>query len=424
MSTLWRINVYVTLFFAAVISICLVVLLRQAAADVQRELGAAQVLVDYLAEAAPNDPERFVRLEGYLRHVRLELLAEGESSRLSAAAQNHDRLTRWLYPQPAPIHRIELDDGRALLLAIDPEDEVEEAQDSIVQLLGVFALALIMTLLTIRWAVRRGLLVLDDVLLALQQVGEGQLAVRLQTYPLLEAERLAEQFNKMASALQSTQAENVQLTRALLNLQDTERSRLGQTLHDDLGQYVAGMRAQIKLLQVVREQPQTVLSVAQVLEEHGRQLQTGFRCLVRDLYPAMLDHLSVAEMLDNLQEHWQQSHGGLCRLHILGAIPLLSVAQKNQLYRFLQEALTNVSRHAQATEVQIWLQYKDHALRIVLRDNGRGAAVQRQGLGLRSMAERARTLGAQLQIQARLSRGWSIYLYLPLTGENNENIIG
>ena len=100
------------------------------------------------------------------------------------------------------------------------------------------------------------------------------------------------------------------------------------------------------------------------------------------------------------------------------------MAQKNQLYRFLQEALTNVSRHAQATEVQLWLQYKDHALRILLRDNGSGSALPQQGLGLRSMAERARTLGAQLQIQARSSRGWSIYLYLPLTGDNNENTIG
>lgn len=415
MSTLWRINVYVTFFFAAVVSVCLVVLLRQAEADVQRELGAAQVLVDYLAEAAPHDPERFVRLEGYLRHVRLELVEAGESSSLSAA-QSHDRLTRFLYPQPAPLHRIALADGRALLLAIDPQDEVEEAQDSIVQLLGVFALALLLTLLTIRWAVRRGLLVLDDLLLALQQIGEGQLAVRLQSYALLEAEQLAEQFNTMAAALQSAQAENSQLTRALLNLQDTERSRLGQTLHDDLGQYVAGMRAQIKLLQVVREQPQTVLSVAQVLEEHGQQLQTGFRCLVRDLYPAMLDHLSVAQMLEQLQEHWQQSHGGQCRLHVFNALPLLTVAQKNQLYRFLQEALTNVSRHAQATEVQIWLQYKAGALRLLLRDNGSGCAAPHQGLGLRSMAERARTLAAQLYIQARSKRGWSIYLYLPMVG--------
>ena len=423
MSTLWRINVYVTLFFVMVVSLCLVVLLRQAEADVQRELGAAQVLVDYLAEAAPHDPERFVRLEGYLRHVRLELVPAGVDSVLSAT-QQHDLLTQLLYPHPAPLHRIELADGRALLLAIDPQDEVEEAQDSIVQLLAVFALALILTLLTIRWAVRRGLAVLGDLLLALQQIGEGQLAVRLHTYPLLEAEQLAEQFNKMATALQLAQTENIQLTRALLSLQDRERSRLGQTLHDDLGQYVAGMRAQIKLLQLVCEQPQTVLSVAQVLEEHGQQLQSGFRSLVRDLYPAMLDHLSVVEMLQTLQAQWQQNHAGVCHLHLLSQVPALDVAQKNQLYRFLQEALTNVARHAQATEVHIWLQYKGARLRLLLRDNGIGALVPQQGLGLRSMAERARTLGAQLHIQARPNRGWSLYLSLQLTGEQNENIIG
>lgn len=217
--------------------------------------------------------------------------------------------------------------------------------------------------------------------------------------------------------LQDACADNQRLAQALIEQQDRERKQLGQTLHDDLGQYVVGMRAQIKLLQMVADQPQAVRKVAQLLGQHADYLQHGFQCLVQDLYPVKLEHLSLAQLLHSVQTHWQQLHGGQCNLHILGTPPQLSLAHKQQLYRFLQEVLTNAQRHGQATQVQFWLHYKQQAWRLLVRDNGGGGALQHKGVGLHSMTARAHALNAQLHIQARANRGWSMYLYAPLASE-------
>lgn len=234
---------------------------------------------------------------------------------------------------------------------------------------------------------------------------------------------ISAELQQVTVQLQAARKENHRLAQALIEQQDRERNQLGQTLHDDLGQYVVGMRAQIKLLQIVAEQPQTVRNVAQLLEQHADHLQQGFQCLVQDLYPVKLEHLSVTQLLHSVQTHWLQLHGGHCNLHILGTPPQLSLAHKQQLYRLLQEVLTNAQRHGQATHLHIWLRYKQQAWRLLVRDNGSGGALQHKGVGLHSMTARAHALNAQLHIQARANRGWSIYLYAPLASENNENTL-
>ena len=77
---------------------------------------------------------------------------------------------------------------------------------------------------------------------------------------LAKAQRLAGHFNAMATTLQQVQADNAELTQALMALQERERAHLGQTLHDDLGQYLTGIRAQACLLRVVTDQPHLLAS--------------------------------------------------------------------------------------------------------------------------------------------------------------------
>lgn len=228
---------------------------------------------------------------------------------------------------------------------------------------------------------------------------------------------LSVEIQQLTLQLRDARADNQRLAQALIDQQARERQQLGQTLHDDLGQYVVGMRAQIQLLQMVAEQPQAVCKVAQLLEQHANNLLQGFQCLVQDLYPVKLEHLSLAQLLHSVQTHWQQLHGGHCNLHILGTPPQLALAHKQQLYRLLQEVLTNAQRHGQATHVHIWLRYKQQAWRLLVRDNGSGGALQHKGIGLHSMTARAHALNAQLHIQARANRGWSMYLYAPLASE-------
>lgn len=229
-----------------------------------------------------------------------------------------------------------------------------------------------------------------------------------------DSQLLLAQLKHTALQLQVMSEENTALRQILITEQERARNHLGQTLHDDLSQYVVAMRAQIKLLRIIADQPQKVRSIALVLEEHANHVQHGFHCVVEDLYPVSLEQLTVTQLLHKVQAHWQQLHGGRCTLHILNAPPQLSLAHKQQLQRLLQEVLTNARRHGRATHVQLWLQYKQQVWRLLVRDNGCGGELTLHGAGLHSISARAHALGAQLSIKARPARGWSLYLCAPL----------
>ncbi|POF38573.1 sensor histidine kinase, partial [Pseudomonas laurylsulfativorans] len=375
MSALWRINLWVCGFFALVTLACTVLLMHQALEDVARELQSAEAVVEYLSETTARDSASLQpRLTQSLRHVRVHWLAEGEQAPLPVREGLDAWLGRLLFADIRHGTRVlDLADGRRVQIAVDPRDEIDEVWDSLQQLLSLCAMALMVSLLTIRWAVRRGMGLLDELLRALQQVCAGQLKVRLPTQGLPEARQLAVHFNRMTAALEHASADNARLTQALLAVQEQERTQLAQTLHDDLGQYLAGIRAQACLLRLVADQPETVERTVRELEHNCEHLQRGFRALVHNLYPVVLQHLPLAEAFALLVEQWQGRQGIGCELRISAQLPALSAPDKTHLYRFLQEALTNIARHADASQVRVRLQHHGAHLRLLVRDNGRGA---------------------------------------------------
>ncbi|MFJ4387754.1 histidine kinase [Pseudomonas sp. NPDC089408] len=413
---LWRINLWVTGCFALLTVACAGVLLHQALADVERELQSAEAVVTYLADSTARDPASLQpSLTQNLRHVRVHWLAAGQAAPLSGQAGIDAWLGRQLFGERHRSSRLlELDDGHRVLIAVDARDEIDEVWDSLQQLLSLCGLALLLSLVTIRWAVHRAMGLLDKLLGALRQVSAGQLTARLREAGLPEARQLAEHFNRMAANLEQARADNTQLTQALLAVQEQERTRLAQTLHDDLGQYLAGIRAQGCLLRLAADQPAVVEQTAQALELNCERLQQGFRALVHDLYPVALQHMSLAEAFGVLVSQWQASQGIDCRLRVGEHLPALPGPSRTHLYRLLQEALTNVARHAGASQVRVRLQRSAKGLRLWVRDNGRGAQQpQRPGVGLHSMAERARSLGGDLRILSRPGGGWALALNIP-----------
>jgi len=416
LSALWRINLWVTFCFALVALACAGVLLHQAIADVERELQSAEAVVAYLGDTAERDPASLQpRLTQSLRHVRVHWLAPGEAPRLPPQTGLDAWLGHQLFGErPSSSRLLELNDGRRVLIAVDPRDEIDEVWDSLQQLLGLCGLALLLSLLTIRWAVRRAMGLLDELLCALRQVSGGQLTARLREAGLPEARQLAAYFNHMTATLEQARGDNAQLTQALLAAQEHERTQLAQALHDDLGQYLAGIRAQLCLLRMVAEQPAVVTQTAHDLELNCERLQHGFRALVHNLYPVALHYMPLAEAFGLLVSQWQASQGIECRLRVGEHLPALPGVSRTHLYRLLQEALTNVARHAGASQVRVRLQRSAKGLRLFIRDNGRGAhPPHRPGVGLHSMAERARSLGGELRILSRPGGGWALALNIP-----------
>lgn len=411
LSALGRASLLVSALFLAVLLVCLALVLRQAELDIRRELQAADSVARFLALRAADDPALLdASLTANLRHLELDW---GDGARGGAV---DNPLAHWLAGRFAdlPVYRVALADGRSLSIRVSPVDELDEVWESLLQLLALFLVAWLLCLGASAWLVGRGLGLLTEVLRALQAIAGGALDTRLPEYAQPEARRLAGQVNAMAQALQQAGADNQALTAALLDTQERERTRLAQALHDDVGQILAGMRAQLYLLGHCHDQPQQVAAISRRLQDTSEQMQQSFRRLVRDLYPVMLEHLGLGEAVRQHVEQWQAQQGLPCALELDEALPRLRDEARAHVFRLLQEALTNVARHAGAQRAEVRLTCRGADLRLEVCDDGHGLPTPlREGVGLRSMRERARCLGAALQLHDAAPRGLRLCVEIP-----------
>jgi signal transduction histidine kinase len=205
----------------------------------------------------------------------------------------------------------------------------------------------------------------------------------------------------------------------LVATREEERRRLRRDLHDGLGAQLAGLNVQAGTLRrLIPHDPDAADEVVVELRDELRSAIADIRRLVYDLRPPALDDLGLAEALRRLAERYG-SEGEQLRVSVEAPedLPNLPAAVEVAVYRIVQEALTNVARHAQArTSVVRLAVNEDVALEIV--DDGVGIPAQRSaGVGLSSMHERASELGGSCIVQALPKGGTQVLVRLPLPKE-------
>lgn len=300
---------------------------------------------------------------------------------------------------------------------VDPADEVEEIWEGFLLISGAYAIGMGLCFLALFVMVRRGMRTLASLSEAMGAVSEGQLTSRLPRQGEQELDALVCRFNFMAGALESEQQTVSRLLNELLQLQDREREHIARVLHDDLGQYLTGIRAQARSLLYDPDLSDRQKQQARDLAEHCETVQKHFRHLLQELHPLVMEQLGLGSAIRHLTEQWQQLSGLECRLAMDERLPDFTGEQQTHLYRFLQEALNNISRHAKASCATLAVARNDNELSIELRDDGVGndQLPGNAGLGVRSMCERARCLGGEVKFLSRLGEGTRIRLAVPLT---------
>jgi two-component system sensor histidine kinase UhpB len=209
------------------------------------------------------------------------------------------------------------------------------------------------------------------------------------------------------------------LSRRLLEVQEAERRHLARELHDEFGQILATITLHLhaaRSLAGAAARPRLEECVA-LLQQAGEHV----RSLALELRPSMLDILGLEASLRWLAENYQQRTSLQVQIvgHLSGSQlpPTLAIA----CFRVVQEALTNVVRHAGAGHVWIDLNQSDNVVEISIRDDGAGfdvvatqeEAIQRGRLGLLGMAERVQLFGGRLDIESARGRGTQIRFSLP-----------
>lgn len=211
------------------------------------------------------------------------------------------------------------------------------------------------------------------------------------------------------------------LLKRLLSAEDQERRRIARELHDETGQslttLLVGLRAiaDITGLAAVRSMAQRLREVAaHTVDDVGR--------LARGLHPAVLDDKGLVAAARRHVSDFAKSFGVVVHVRVNGSVPRrLSPLAQSTIYRILQEALTNVARHAHARAVAVVLKHDKAMLELVIRDDGVGfdpAAVlsEASGLGLHGMQERVALLGGSVQIASREGSGTTIRARIPADG--------
>jgi signal transduction histidine kinase len=203
--------------------------------------------------------------------------------------------------------------------------------------------------------------------------------------------------------------------------QEEERRRLSRELHDEAGQALTGLKISLELIQADLPAHSAVLRwrLGQAITLADTMMDQ-MRVLAQDLRPPALDAVGLNLTL----EGFCRSFAGRTRLAIDYAgtdLPPLSDTVTIALYRVLQEALTNVAKHAEASHVQVTLRYDAETVCLSIVDNGRGfdrqvvfaGAHPAMGIGLVGMQERLQLSGGRLEIDSRLEHGTRLVAYVP-----------
>jgi len=396
-----RVALLILAVFALVYGVGAFFYLKQARLDVARELDGISTLAGMIGAPEEVGPE----LIAGLRHLRP----------LSDESVGGGDVPFWF------IRALGADQASELPVIggwqVDPHDEVEEIWENFVLVSLAFGIGMLLCFPALFLAIRRLTEPLRRIGKAMDDIGDGEGSPRLPRQPITELDQLVQRFNTMAEALETEQKTVARLLNELLELQDRERAHIARVLHDDLGQYITGIRAQARGWLYDPELNERQKDQAKELAEHCETVQQHFRHLLQDLHPLVMEQLGLGSAIHHLVDQWQQLSGVTCELVVDERLPELTGDKQTHLYRFVQEALNNVSRHAAATKAILSVTAKPRVLQVEIRDNGIGAnnLSARAGLGLRSMCERARSLGGKAEFFSRSGQGTRVCLTIPLS---------
>ncbi|HKP66134.1 MAG TPA: PAS domain S-box protein [Casimicrobiaceae bacterium] len=220
-------------------------------------------------------------------------------------------------------------------------------------------------------------------------------------------------------ALRKSKEELQQLGAAAHLTREQEKSRIARELHDELGQSLTMLQMDVAWCR--DKAPQDDAALRARLERMTSLLKSTIaatRRIASDLRPLMLDDLGLVPSIEWLVENFAQRTGIACELSVAAATLELSQPQASAIFRIVQESLTNVAKHAQASHADVVIERDDGSLIVRVEDNGVGFVVsgprKPNSLGLYGLRERAALLGGEATIVSSPGQGTTVEARLPL----------
>jgi PAS domain S-box-containing protein len=256
-------------------------------------------------------------------------------------------------------------------------------------------------------------------------------AVRDEQGAIQYYEGTAQDINERKAAEEELKATTHQLRALSARLQsarEEEGTRIAREIHDELGSALTSLKWDLEEIDKQLSTPLKPLALVALREKFQTPLKladlaiTAIRRIASELRPSVLDDLGLVAAIEWQAQQFQSRTGIICQCDCSLEKVELTEEQSSAVFRILQEALTNVLRHAQATKVNIQLNKgKDHFV-LSISDNGKGMTEneksEQQALGILGMRERAHLIGGEINIKGVRGKGTAVIVRVPISGQD------
>ena len=306
------------------------------------------------------------------------------------------------------------------------EDTIEEITNSVS--LQIFSITLVMVVVgfiaafLLTWILTRPILSLVD---ATRAVANGDFSRQVMRWANDEIGDLADAFNAMTRSLARAARERGErealredYIRGVISAQEEERKRIARELHDSTSQSLTSLLVGLRNLEEANDL-HTVRTRIEDIRKVVNNTLDEVHTLAWQLRPSVLDDLGLSAALGRYIDDYQLRYHIQVDFATRGLDERLPIALETSLYRMVQEGLTNIARHAQATHASVLLEQRQKGIRVIIEDNGIGFepdtnAYSQKSLGLQGIRERTQLFGGTLTIESQPGQGASLFIEIPL----------
>ena len=344
-----------------------------------------------------------------------------------------ENIYRWSFHPGQEIEKQVTQDRQVygtVIVSPSAEMELARAWHDVKKLIGLSAVTVVSlcTLLffALGWALRPARLMVSG----LEKMAVGELSTRLPDFKISEWQRTGDAINHLAEGLEKTLSERKELALKLVNAQEEERRFITRELHDEFGQSLAGLAAVASsITQAAEDECPKLVTEGKMTARITAHMMELLRGMLSRLRPVDFDELGLTESLKNMVTGWNVRNSKTSYIiDVMGDIDHFPDLILVNVYRIIQECLTNISKHSGASQATIkieritefqaeGLNLQSDCISLTIKDNGIVndlTIVDKPGIGLLGIQERVTALGGHLKLQANDPSGLAIHIKIPL----------
>jgi signal transduction histidine kinase len=309
------------------------------------------------------------------------------------------------------------------LMPLDIKNRILQ-QSGLMKMFLILSFAILFIIIVLPSLLRRTLtLPLKSLLSAVDKVNAGKLNIVVPELYNDEIGSLTRHFNKMTHTLNQTNSRLVEYTQTLTEIyanqqtiQEQTLNHVSQEIHDNVGQLLSLVKLQLNL--AAEKGGEENLLLADARDNIGRAMM-DLRDMAKGMSSDRIRLLGLYASVDQEAQRIQRT--GVCEVSVTceGQAQPMDRQKETILFRVIQECLQNIIKHAQATRVEIAFAYADSAVKIEVRDNGKGFLITRgnslSGLGMMNMHHRIELMRGKVTVESEPGFGTKILIELPLT---------